>query len=58
VPTPIQFERGDKVRIAEGPYRGHEGLVEALEAGSLQVIVPVYGRPTRVELDARQVRPL
>jgi transcriptional antiterminator NusG len=58
VPTPIQFERGDKVRIADGPYRGYEGLVEALEAGRMQVIVPVYGRPTRVELDARQVRPL
>jgi len=54
----MPFERGDKVRIADGPYRGYEGLVEALEAGSLQVIVPVFGRPTRVELDARQVRPL
>ena len=58
MPTPMPFERGDKVRIADGPYRGYEGLIEALEAGSLQVIVPVFGRPTRVELDARQVRPL
>ena len=58
MPTPIQFERGDKVRIADGPYRGHEGLVEALVAGSLHVIVPLYGRPTRVELEARQVQPL
>ena len=58
MPTPIVFERGDKVRIADGPYRGYEGLIEALEAGNLQVIVPVYGRPTRVELDVRQVRPL
>jgi transcription termination/antitermination protein NusG len=58
VPTPIEFERGDKVRIAEGPYRGYEGLVETLDAGRMQVIVPVYGRPTRVELDVRQVRPL
>jgi len=58
VPTPIVFERGDKVRIADGPYRGHEGLVEDLAAGRMHVIVPVYGRPTRVELDVRQVRPL
>jgi transcriptional antiterminator NusG len=58
VPTPIEFERGDKVRIAEGPYRGYEGLVETFDAGRMRVIVPVYGRPTRVELDARQVRPL
>ena len=58
MPTPIEFERGDKVRIADGPYRGFEGLVERLEAGRMQLIVPVYGRPTRVELDVRQVRPL
>ena len=58
MPTPIEFERGDKVRIADGPYRGFEGLVEGLEAGRMQLIVPVYGRPTRVELDLRQVRPL
>jgi len=58
VTTPVQFERGDKVRIADGPYRGYEGLVEALEAGRMQVIVPVFDRPTRVELEARQVRPL
>jgi transcriptional antiterminator NusG len=58
VPTLIRFERGDKVRIAEGPYRGHEGLIETLDAGRMHVIVPVYGRPTRVELDVRQVRPL
>ena len=58
MPTPIEFERGDKVRIADGPYRGFEGLVEGLEAGRMQLIVPVSGRPTRVELDVRQVRPL
>ncbi|HET7340970.1 MAG TPA: hypothetical protein VFL90_05870 [Methylomirabilota bacterium] len=57
--TPIVFERGDKVRIADGPYRGLEALVEAaLGAGRMRLIVPVYGQPTRVELDARQVRPL
>jgi transcriptional antiterminator NusG len=58
VPTPIEFERGDKVRITEGPYRGFEGLVEGCEAGRMRLIVPVHGRPTRVELDVHQVRPL
>ena len=58
MPIPIEFERGDKVRIAEGPYRGFEGLVEGVQAGRMNVILPVYGRPTRVELDVRQVRPL
>ncbi len=58
MPIPIEFERGDKVRIAGGPYRGFEGLVEGVQAGRMNVILPVYGRPTRVELDVRQVRPL
>jgi transcription antitermination factor NusG len=58
VTTPVRFERGDKVRIAEGPYRGAEALVEAFDAGRMRLIVPVHGQPTRVELDARQVRPL
>ena len=58
MPTPIQFERGDKVRIAEGPYRGVEGVVEGVEAGHMQVILPASGRAIRMQFDARQVRPL
>jgi transcription antitermination factor NusG len=58
VPTPIQFERGDKVRVADGPYRGVEGVVEAVEAGRMQVILPVYGRAIRMQFEVRQVRPL
>ena len=54
----MQFERGDKVRIAEGPYRGVEGVVEGVEAGQMQVILPVYGRAIRMQFDTRQVRPL
>ena len=56
--TPIQFERGDKVRVADGPYRGVEGVVEAVEAGQMHVILPVYGRAIRMQFDVQQVRPL
>ncbi len=53
------FERGDKVRILEGPYRGFEGVVdEAAAGGRLHVFVPVSGRHTRLELASGQVRPL
>ena len=55
MPTPIEFERGDKVRIADGPYRGFEGLVEGVDAGRMHVILPVFGRPTPVELEYYQV---
>ena len=54
------FERGDKVRILDGPYRGLEGVIDETAAaeGHLHVLVPVYGRHTRLELAYRQVRPL
>jgi transcriptional antiterminator NusG len=54
------FERGDKVRILDGPYRGLEGVIDEATAadGRLQVFVPVYGRHTRLELAYGQVRPL
>jgi transcription antitermination factor NusG len=58
VATPIQFERGDKVRVADGPYRGVEGVVETVEAERMDVILPVYGRAIRMQFETRQVRPL
>jgi transcriptional antiterminator NusG len=54
------FERGDKVRILDGPYRGFEGVIDEAAAtdGRLHVVVPVYGRHARLELAYGQVRPL
>ena len=54
------FERGDKVRILDGPSRGFEGVIDeaAASEGRLHVFVPVYGRHTRLELAYGQVRPL
>jgi transcription termination/antitermination protein NusG len=54
------YERGDKVRILDGPYRGFEGVIdEAVSAeGRLQVFIPVYGQHARLELTYGQVRPL
>ena len=54
------FERGDKVRILEGPYRGFEGVIDEATAaeGRLHVLVPVSGRHARLELAVGGVRPL
>ena len=53
------FERGDKVRILDGPYRGLEGVIDETASDErLHVFVPVYGRHTRLELVPDQVRPL
>jgi transcriptional antiterminator NusG len=54
------FERGDKVRILDGPYRGLEGVIDetAVAERRLHVFIPVCGRHTRLELAYGQVRPL
>lgn len=54
------FERGDKVRILEGPYRGLEGVIDEATLGErrLSVLVAMQGRHTRLELAYGQVRPL
>jgi transcriptional antiterminator NusG len=54
------FERGDKVRILDGPYRGLEGVIDEATAAEqrLSVLVGMSGRHTRLELAYRQVRPL
>ena len=52
------FERGDKVRILEGPYRGLEGVVDRVGEERLHVLVPVSGRHARLELAVGGVRPL
>jgi transcription termination/antitermination protein NusG len=54
------FERGDKVRIIEGPYRGFEALVDETlpQDGRMHVFVRVGGRLTRLELAYTQVRHL
>ena len=54
------FERGDKVRILEGAYRGLEGVIDETTVADrrLQVLVAMAGRHTRIELAYGQVRPL
>jgi transcriptional antiterminator RfaH len=53
------FERGDKVRILEGPYRGLEGVIDETAGDQrLHVLVPMFGRHTRLDLARGQVRPL
>jgi transcriptional antiterminator NusG len=48
-----RFERGDAVRVREGPFRGFAGVVSGYDADAdrLLVTVPVFGRLTLVPLD-------
>ncbi|MBI2832821.1 MAG: transcription termination/antitermination protein NusG [Acidobacteria bacterium] len=51
------FDRGDQVRINEGPFTGFNGVVDDvnLDKNTLKVMVTIFGRATPVELDFLQV---
>jgi transcriptional antiterminator NusG len=53
----VTFERGEEVRVVEGPLSPVVGKVEEVNAarGRVRVTVTIFGRPTSVELDFAQV---
>jgi transcription termination/antitermination protein NusG len=51
------FDKGDSVRVVDGPFINFNGTVEEVrpDKGKLRVLVSIFGRPTPVELDFIQV---
>jgi transcriptional antiterminator NusG len=56
-PLRIDVERGDRVKIKEGPFENFEGTVEeVVEArGQVKVMLIIFNRPTPVDLEYWQV---
>jgi transcriptional antiterminator NusG len=52
-----QFQKGDNVRIIDGPFSNFNGFVEDVDVdhGRLRVMVSIFGRQTPVELNFFQV---
>ncbi len=52
-----QFEKGESVRITDGPFFGFNGVVDELHAdqSKVKVLVSIFGRSTPVELSFLQV---
>ncbi|MHB2027135.1 MAG: transcription termination/antitermination protein NusG [Elusimicrobiota bacterium] len=53
----VIFERGENIRITEGPFRHFVGIVEDVNSAKAKIkaMVTIFGRPTPVELDFLQV---
>lgn len=53
----MMFERGETVKIIDGPFASFTGKVEEIneDKSTLKVMVSIFGRATPVELDFLQV---
>ncbi|MBI4137662.1 MAG: transcription termination/antitermination protein NusG [Candidatus Sungbacteria bacterium] len=56
----IDVEKGELVKITDGPFKDFDGKVSDVdnERGKVKVLVNVFGRDTPVELDSLQIKKL
>jgi transcriptional antiterminator NusG len=54
----MTFDKGESVRVVEGPFANFTGIVDEVrpEKSKLRVMVSIFGRATPVELDFMQVQ--
>lgn len=55
--TTAQYDKGDNIRVIEGPFANFNGIVDEVrpEKQKMRVMVSIFGRATPVELDFNQV---
>jgi transcription termination/antitermination protein NusG len=54
----IDVQKGEAVKITDGPFKEFDGKVDAVDEarGKVKVLVSIFGRETPVELDFLQIR--
>lgn len=55
--TKINFEQGENIRVASGPFENFIGMIEEIypDKGKVKVMVSMFGRETPIELDFTQI---
>jgi transcription termination/antitermination protein NusG len=55
--APRLFHKGERVNVVAGPFAGNEGRIEDInpKTEKLTVMIPIFGRETRVDLDFAHV---
>jgi transcriptional antiterminator NusG len=53
----ISFDKGETVKVIEGPFANFSGVIEEVkpDKAKVQVLVTIFGRTTPIELDFNQV---
>jgi transcriptional antiterminator NusG len=53
----VAFEKGDMIRVIDGPFVDYQGKIEEVSADKekLKVMISIFGRDTPVELEFTQV---
>ena len=56
----VAFQKGEAVRVTDGPFTDLHGVVDEVnpERNKVKVLVSIFGRETRVELDFLQIEKL
>ena len=55
--TKIRFDKGENIKVTDGPFNNFTGSVEEIKPGKgkVKVLLNIFGRTTPVELDFIQI---
>ncbi|MCS7204660.1 MAG: transcription termination/antitermination protein NusG [Leptospiraceae bacterium] len=57
LPPPVLLNKGEKVKIVDGPYNNFSGIIEDIlkDQGKLKIKIEIFGQTTTIEVDYSQV---